>query len=78
MIYKVPASGAGIEGFKDLGYLIAEERNFTAEEIDELYSLNLEAAVQLLNQWSFYNHYFLRLDDAESFLAHYEPEPEWI
>ena len=77
MIFKVPVSGAGVEGFKDLGYLIAEEGRFSHDEIDELYARDLRGAVQLLNERSF-DHYFLRLDDAESFLEFYEPDPEWI
>ena len=77
MIYKVPASGAGVESFQDLGYLIAEERRFSSAEIEELFALDLRGAVQLLNEWSF-DHYFLRLDDAKSFPDFYEPDPEWI
>ena len=77
MIFKVPVSGAGIEAFKDLGYLIAEERSFSSAEIEELYAHDLKRAVQLINERSF-DHYFLRLDDAESFLDSYEPDPEWI
>lgn len=77
MIYKVPVSGAGVEAFRDLGYLIAEEGRFSNTEIDELYAHDLKRAVQLLNEWSF-DHYFLRLDDAKSFLNFYEPDPEWI
>lgn len=77
MIYKVPASGAGVEFFKDLGYLIAEEGRFSSAEIEELFALDLRGAVQLLNEWSL-DHYFLRLDDAKSFLDFYEPDPEWI
>ena len=77
MIYKVPASGAGVEAFKDLGYLIAEERRFSNDEVEELYAHDLKGAIQLLNKWSF-DHYFLRLDDAKTFLDSYEPDPEWI
>ena len=77
MIYKVPASGAGIEAFKDLGYLIAEERRFSSVETDELFAHDLIGAIQLLNEWTC-DHYFLRLDDAKSFLDSYEPDPEWI
>ena len=77
MLYKVPVSGAGVEFFQDLGYLIAEEGRFSSAEIEELYAHDLKMAVQLLNEWSF-DHYFLRLDDAESFLNFYEPDPEWI
>ena len=77
MIFKVPVSGSGIEYFQDLGYLIAEERSFSSAEIEELFALDLRGAVQLLNEWSF-DHYFLRLDDAESFWDSYEPDPEWI
>ena len=77
MIYKVPASGAGVESFQDLGYLIAEEGRFSNNEIEELYAHDLKRAVQLLNERSF-DHYFMRLDDAKSFLECYEPDPEWI
>ena len=76
MIFKVPVSAAGVECFKDLGYLIAEEGRFSSAQIDELYARDLRGAVQLLNEWSF-DHYFLRLDDAETFLGSYEPDPEW-
>lgn len=76
MIYKVPISGSGVESFKDLGYLIAEE-GFSHDEIEELYAHDLKRAVQLLNEWSF-DHYFMRLDDAKSFLKFYREfyEPE--
>lgn len=76
MIYKVPASGAGVESFQDLGYLIADERRFSSAEIAELYAQDLKGAVQSLNEWSV-DYYFLRLDDARSFLEFYEPDPEW-
>ena len=75
MIYKVPASGSGIESFKDLGYLIADEGRFSTNEVEELYAHDLKRAVQLLNEWSF-DHYFMRLDDAKSFLDFYEPDPD--
>jgi len=77
MIYKVPVSGAGIEHFKDLGYLISEERRFSDNEIEELYACDLKGAIKLLNEWSF-DHYFIRHDDAKAFLDSYEPDPEWI